>query len=538
MDTVSQGARLAAVWLVALAAGLAAARAPAIGIALALVGAGVAIARPAVPPSAAAAALAAVVASAVLPALALAQDPFHAHPASFAWPLAVETAAFAGAGAAAWTFLARPLPPPELKDASPALRRLLLVEAGALAALLPISIAGTQIALAVLALTVAVAWTHGARPGLRASLDGPVLALLAAALAADLVGTHPVSPWGVTALRAMASYFVVSRGLALARPDARALGRLVAAWAVASAATSALAFWQHWSGFDLVAALGLRLPVQVPAPRAPGHFAGLGTFASRLRFAHATLTPLALLLGLRVEAADGDGRSFWSPWLWGVVALEAAGLWSTFARAAWLAAVALALAAMLLAARAKGRGGVLRGLAAAAAAAVIALGLSPGARAWGRAGLVPSDNRDRLFLWARAVEIAMDHQVRGVGFGGYPTVLGPYYDRFDRAFPMRTWAHDMPLSLLSETGPFGLFAGLWVVLAGLALARGSGPRRGLRLGAALATLAFALVALFHDALYDGQVSYSLFFALALAASCATGGAGGRTTGVEECAGLG
>ena len=94
-----------------------------------------------------------------------------------------------------------------------------------------------------------------------------------------------------------------------------------------------------------------------------------------------------------------------------------------------------------------------------------------GTSARGRAGLRLSANDDRLFLWARAAEIALDHPVLGVGFGSYHLVLGPYYDRFNPAFPMRTWAHDMPLSMLCETGPLGLFAFLWLVIEALGLAR-------------------------------------------------------------------
>jgi hypothetical protein len=82
----------------------------------------------------------------------------------------------------------------------------------------------------------------------------------------------------------------------------------------------------------------------------------------------------------------------------------------------------------------------------------------------------------------------------------------------------------MPLSMLCETGPLGLFAFLWLLVEALALAivalrrpGGEPTWRGLALGGALATLGFAVVSAFHDALYDGQVGYNLFFSLGLAA---------------------
>jgi len=49
---------------------------------------------------------------------------------------------------------------------------------------------------------------------------------------------------------------------------------------------------------------------------------------------------------------------------------------------------------------------VLRALAVLALAAALLFSRSPGARRWGHAGLQPAENRDRLFLWARAAEVA------------------------------------------------------------------------------------------------------------------------------------
>src|SRR5581483_10185317 len=99
-------------------------------------------------------------------------------------------------------------------------------------------------------------------------------------------------------------FFVVSRALALAAGDnAAALVRLVFLWVAAAAATALLAFAQHWSGFDLTAALGFRDVLQIPAPGFPGRFAGTGTLNSRLTFAHVTLLPAAVLAGLWAAGA-------------------------------------------------------------------------------------------------------------------------------------------------------------------------------------------------------------------------------------------
>ncbi len=549
------GARWAVFLAASFAAGLVALEFPLLGAVVALLGAAVVIRTRGVPAPARLAGALTVALAGLLPALALARDPYHARPPASAWPLPLVAAAFLGVGGAAWALVAgrNRAPPPGLPpfapvagDGSPratsrignGAARLLLVEISAFALFLPISIAGTQLALLAATATLGWAYLRGARARLSTPLDAPVLLLLVAALSSDLLTLHPPGP-GSTALRALAAFFVLSRALALAGPDDRALSRIVAVWLAAATLACALAFFQRRTGFDLVAALGLRAAVRVVAPQAPGRFAGIGTFESRLRFAHSLAMPLAMLLGIAVAG----GRVRWQPWMWAVALAGAAGIWAALARAAWLAlaAVAGAAAGCALAtgeagepgeARTRsglpasltdplrwpaflhGRAAMLGGLAAITGAAALLFASSAGARAWGLAALHPSDNRDRLFLWARAAEIAEDHPLRGVGFGGYTAALRPYYDRLDPSFPMRTWAHDTPLSLLCETGPLGLFAFVWFMVAGLGLPRKA--RDGIVLGAAFAVGAFAVVAAFHDVLYDGQVGYNLVFALALA----------------------
>jgi O-antigen ligase len=123
-------------------------------------------------------------------------------------------------------------------------------------------------------------------------------------------------------------------------------------------------------------------------------------------------------------------------------------------------------------------------------------------------------NPDRMFIWSRATEIIADHPLRGVGFGNYQRVAGPYYDRVDPAFPMRTWAHNLELSTLAETGPLGLLAMLWIwIAAAIALLR-SGD--SLATGALAALAAFLVITQTHDLFYDTKVMYALWFALGLA----------------------
>jgi lipopolysaccharide transport system permease protein len=384
---------------------------------------------------------------------------------------------------------------------------------------LPLSIAAMQIGLAASAACLVLALLLGARPAAPSPLDAPMLCLLLAG--AISIAFSPVpAVLETTAIRALLSFFIVSRGLRLVSTRVpRAVPALLVLWISAAALAAVLGFSQSFTGFDLLAHMGLRPAIQIPAPGYPGHFAGIGTFNSRLTFAHVTLFPLCCLCGLLAAGAVPKGLR---PWALGALAINLLGLWATFARGAWVALVA---AIVLLAFASFWMGRSRRGASLAASlmlGVVLALFISPTARERAWSALRVSSNADRLFIWARGVEIAADHPVVGVGFGSYQRILGPYYDRYDKTFPMRTWAHDMPLSLLVETGPLGLFGYLWLFCAwlGLTLTRARSPDRwksGLLLGSLLGGLAFFTLSLFHDALYDGEVAYNLAFVLSLAA---------------------
>jgi O-antigen ligase len=134
-------------------------------------------------------------------------------------------------------------------------------------------------------------------------------------------------------------------------------------------------------------------------------------------------------------------------------------------------------------------------------------------RARALSSLRVSENEDRVFIWARVGEVIAAHPVFGTGFGAYPRAAEPFYDRADPSFPMHTWAHDTPLSLLAEVGPLGLllYLLLWgaVINAGWPAIRGGAPA-ALGLFAGIAGLHVA--SLFHDILYNGEVAFALYLA--------------------------
>jgi len=78
---------------------------------------------------------------------------------------------------------------------------------------------------------------------------------------------------------------------------------------------------------------------------------------------------------------------------------------------------------------------------------------------------------------------------------------------------MGTWAHNLELSTLAETGPVVLLCLFWLFgAAAVMLVRKRSA------GGVAALCAFVAVAQAHDLLYDNKVMYALWLAVALGAS--------------------
>jgi O-antigen ligase len=366
---------------------------------------------------------------------------------------------------------------------------------------LSVSIAGMQIALAIAAISVLLA---PPRP-LRTALDVPALAFVGIAILSDLLApSGPPALPAATLWRSLLGFVIVTHALRVAPSSTPR--HLLLPLAAGVLCASLVGLIQYRTGADPVHALGLRAePALVQAPGVEGRFGAMGFFTSRLTFGHSATLVLATLAGALVSAAPPKA-------LRAVVAVSSlAGLAAvavTFDRAAWLG---LAVAGIVLIIRG-GRPRLALWLAAVALAAL----LHPGVRARLASAFSPAANRDRLFIWSRAVEIIRDHPVKGIGFGNYPLVLGPYYDRVDPHFFMRTWAHNLELSTLAEMGPLGIVALFWLLISALRmLLRSASPYA---VGALAALAAWFVIAQVHDVLYDTKVMYALWFSLALATS--------------------
>lgn len=371
---------------------------------------------------------------------------------------------------------------------------------------LSVSIAGTQIALAVAVLGLLAG---GLPRPLRTPLDLPILAFVAVAIASDLL-----SPYGppdlafATLWRAAIGFYVVLHGL---RTLPEGASRQLLGWAAAGLAlASAVGLVQYRTGVDVLHLLHLRAqPAWVAAPGVEGRFGAMGFFTSRLTFGHVATVLIALLGGALAEHRLSRRTGLLAA---GALLLAFPAVALTFDRGAWLglcAAVAvLALLSGIVARRA---------LLAVALALAVGVAAVPGLRGRFASGFSSRANSDRVFIWSRSAEIIRDHPVLGIGWGNYPRVCGGYYDRVDPAFVMRTWAHNLELSTLAETGPLGLLAMLctW----GTALVALWRKRAAAGLAALAAWLAIAQA---HDVIYDTKVMYALWFALALALSGSRG----------------
>ena len=198
----------------------------------------------------------------------------------------------------------------------------------------PISIAATQIALAV-ALAGILGCALGGWRTQRTALDLPIAIFVAAALASTVLSREgPGSPLTFTLWRHVLGFWIASQALALASDVRRAAGPILLAAALGLIAASILGLVQFWSGIDLVHALHLRENARlVAAPGVPGRFAAMGFFISRLTFGHNAMLLVALFCGaflygelaLRLKILLGIA-----------ISLGLAAILLTFDRAAWL----------------------------------------------------------------------------------------------------------------------------------------------------------------------------------------------------------
>jgi O-antigen ligase len=209
------------------------------------------------------------------------------------------------------------------------------------------------------------------------------------------------------------------------------------------------------------------------------------------------------------------------------VVVTLAALAATFARAAWLGTLA-GLLTLFVAGRPRAR--LALGLAALALVVAGVAATPAWPRLWTEVRSIPSleVNRNRLYVWRTAIDIARRSPLVGVGFGAF----GPAYQLHrpaeapDKSAPA---AHNFVLNFAAETGLLGLAAIL--ALCAVALREqwrwwSRSPAESRSRDAATcvlaATVTFLVVQLFTVSLMVTDVGIGLFLLFAL------GAAGART----------
>jgi hypothetical protein len=384
-----------------------------------------------------------------------------------------------------------------------------------------LNLASGQAALALLALLLLYG-VFRRDPDVRSALSrlgpaGAAATALVLVFAWSSVITQAPFPGWFDATRWRPLVGVVLGGWALAVCGPPTAARVVWVFALGCAGHALVGLYQARTG-DAPLAVLLQVPPErwrTPAPDNPSLFSAVGLFYNRVRLSHV----LAAGAGVAVAAAV-----FLQGWrrvvALGAFVTSAAGLFFTYGRAA-LGALAVTVVLFVTVAALRGAGRVRVQLLAGGFVLLLALGAAgaavPSVRARMSTALDVSRNQDRLFLWGRGSEMAMDHAPHGTGFGGYGIVRDAYYDRVDPSFESRSMSHHLPLSLLAETGLWGLTAWLWMWWE---LYRRAWAQRGLAaVCGAMGATTFHAATLAHDPLYQSEcaLAWALCGALMMAA---------------------
>lgn len=350
------------------------------------------------------------------------------------------------------------------------------------------------------------------RVGPAAAVTGLMLGAFALS---SLVTTTPWPGWfEATRWRGLAAMPLGVLALGIRGP--RLAARCLTVFAAGCAVHALVGIWQVRTGDHPLAEL-LQVPADrwvIPAPGRDDLRAAGGLFYNRVRLSHLLAAGTAACLGLTLWRR-GLARAAWAM----ASAACFGGLMLTYGRAALGALVAcVAVAAGLAAWRAgSARRRKLAVLGSGVlVAGVLVVGAVPAVRARMATAVDISRNQDRLFLWGRGSEMAMDHAPVGTGFGGYAMVRDAYYDRLYDAFRSRAMSHHLLLSLLAETGVAGLLLWLWAWWSLFALAWRSG--HPVALCGALAAATFHAATLVHDPVYQSECAVAWAFCGALMAT--------------------
>ena len=394
------------------------------------------------------------------------------------------------------------------------LRIVLDVGLGLFAACLGFRIAPAQIALLIVAGAVIALHLLGEGVLRPTALDKPLLlyflalalGVVAQAGAGASLGANDA--WGL---------YRIAMGVVLigAIGDATRAVRLTKIFVVAVALQGLYGAVQHYTGIDWV---HLSRPLVHHAPFSDDRFLVIGTYQRHSTHAYVTTAGLTFLSAALLTRALG--RRAWIAILLAVP--TGLGNLFTFVRTAW-GALAAGLGTMAVVGRRfKQAAAILAVLGALGAVTVVA---SPALREKASRAIDPeyTNNWHRGFMWARTLEMIVDHPVTGIGAGTFTPRTHDYYDPLVEYWPVRCHTHNNLLFVWAESGPLGLLAFVWLFGAALAaLRRGAkalapeeNEARAVILGSAGVIGVFLAWTVLQDPLYDGMIALTTMFAMAV-----------------------
>ena len=253
----------------------------------------------------------------------------------------------------------------------------------------------------------------------------------------------------------------------------------------------------------LTGLLGITIKQQsIPHPSLVDHLAGSGLLYDRIPFALICAMLGIFVFGLALQ----DSRQR----LWKMLFLLLALLFFTGpilagSRMAILLAFFGAISISGLAIGSKQK----KGIGLALAAIVFILFAGTWAMSWLtfdhiNSAIDTTQNTNRIFIWQRAIEIFVDNPLFGTGYGHYPQVAPMVYHTSDPFRPENNHAHNLFLTMLTETGIAGFwaFAFLWYRWG-----RGFWEERKepLMFCAAAGCLLFLVASLVHDPWFHSNI---------------------------------
>lgn len=313
-------------------------------------------------------------------------------------------------------------------------------------------------------------------------LDRPLAAFLVAAFLSALFSDWPRQALTNSTLLLMTAVLSV---------------RTVAAYVVGGAA-QCRRFLTVWAAGGVAAALWILVQFDPTNTRLPGT-GTLGSNAAGTTLALSVVIALGLLL-------DQTFRRRW--WLAAILPVISLGLVATWARAAWVGAAAGLITLMILGLERRARLVAAVLLFALVGAAAVELPRWRALNAEVRSIVSLEANHNRIVLWKALPRMIRDRPLLGAGFG----VFGLAYPRYrlpDAPDPTPSFAHNLLLNALAETGVLGLVAVVALCATGLVSSWQwmTGSPRASSERAAAVTVVAALITVYVIQMVDSSIMY-------------------------------